>query len=1215
MSKWFLSPVFRIFARFAVLLSVTSAGWMLSDNASAATYGYAPTSFSWINNATHTEVTWGGASQCTAWNSSPGDDDGTAPINIGFDFTFGATSYPQLRINSNGRLQFVRTSAPAFDNKYCGYGTQSVGPPPTYPYNYPNANMNNTMRMYGADFCPNSAAEGGTGCPGYPGSGKVTYKLLGTSPYRSFVVTWSQMREWNSGSSLFNVQVILYENGDFVYQYKDIANYSQGTGQIGWQISTTDYDLVDLSSINSLAYSAIRFYKPTKPIAEYRFDECTATGAGSVLDSSGSGLHGQPFGGVTSGVAGIICTAKSFNGSNAYISVPNNAVLNQNYVSVAAWVQHTSAGFKGWEAILAKGDTTYRLHLNGGCSISPSANGYTTANAFTFGFNGGCNNADLNSGVVPVPGQWYHLVGTYDGTTIKIFVNGSLANSAALSTTIGTNTLPLYIGENSQQTGRHWSGSIDEIKVFDRALPDNEVYSMYLNESAGLERTGTLRPCSICGATIGWFNAYESSLPSNPLSGAIKTKTAGKAFSAATGSIAIVAINSARTAVNTSSNRPARVEFWDATGESGTADTYGCYANSNASAFHTQNITLASGRRVIDPTIANAYPRVRIKVVDTGSGGAAGNYGCASDLFAIRPNHIDTVSALAQDANWLASGNTRSLNNSAATGGNVHAAGKAFSLSGLTAKNAANVTTTNYAGSPTLVPGNLVLPDPIYCDNNGYNCIPGTFSFGTWNYSSGVLSSTTATYSEAGTFTWEVEDRNFATVDAADSTKSQRYFRSNAVVSTGRFVPAGFQVSANAPTLQTFGSACATRSFTYLGQPFGYVTTPSVTVTAMNGASTPAPTANYLGVVGSGGIWKLATPLAYNSATCTAPTQTCAVLRQGGNTRFTSTYILGAATPGWDGTSLATQTGTATIASANNGTGTLAFGATDKLMLYRNPTTPQAAYTGAISLALQLDDLSEAGVSGNPATISSGTGSMTGSIASTTMTVTAVIGGSLAVGQVLSGTGVSPGTMITAILTGSGGVGTYTVNPAQTVASTTINAATPSAISFDSGSEFRYGRLRLMNAYGSDQIDLALPFETQYWNGSAFVKNTLDNCSTLVAANIVLGNKQGGLLTYDPPTDPTSNILVSATTAGSGTITLPKPAAAAKGSVDVVVALGSTGSPSNCGSIAGGTSAVLPHLSGKWCGAAYNRDPTARATFGLAGSSRKKGPIFIREAY
>ena len=64
----------------------------------------------------------------------------------------------------------------------------------------------------------------------------------------------------------------------------------------------------------------------------------------------------------------------------------------------------------------------------------------------------------------------------------------------------------------------------------------------------------------------------------------------------------------------------------------------------------------------------------------------------------------------------------------------------------------------------------------------------------------------------------------------------------------------------------------------------------------------------------------------------------------------------------------------------------------------------------------------------------------TGSIATTTLTITAAPSGTLAVGSVISGTGVTVGTTITAILTGSGGVGTYTVSASQTVASTTITA-------------------------------------------------------------------------------------------------------------------------------------------------------------------------------
>jgi hypothetical protein len=64
---------------------------------------------------------------------------------------------------------------------------------------------------------------------------------------------------------------------------------------------------------------------------------------------------------------------------------------------------------------------------------------------------------------------------------------------------------------------------------------------------------------------------------------------------------------------------------------------------------------------------------------------------------------------------------------------------------------------------------------------------------------------------------------------------------------------------------------------------------------------------------------------------------------------------------------------------------------------------------------------------------------VTGSISATTLTVTAVTSGSLAVGSFITGTGITVGTYITALGTGTGGAGTYTVNTSQTVASTTIS--------------------------------------------------------------------------------------------------------------------------------------------------------------------------------
>lgn len=64
--------------------------------------------------------------------------------------------------------------------------------------------------------------------------------------------------------------------------------------------------------------------------------------------------------------------------------------------------------------------------------------------------------------------------------------------------------------------------------------------------------------------------------------------------------------------------------------------------------------------------------------------------------------------------------------------------------------------------------------------------------------------------------------------------------------------------------------------------------------------------------------------------------------------------------------------------------------------------------------------------------------SFTGSIASTTLTVTAVSAGTLAVGQIVQGSGVLPGTIITALGSGSGGTGTYVVSPSQSTSSTAM---------------------------------------------------------------------------------------------------------------------------------------------------------------------------------
>ncbi len=228
-------------------------------------------------------------------------------------------------------------------------------------------------------------------------------------------------------------------------------------------------------------------------VGDWHLDDCTLGFAGStVVDSGPNGQDGITVGGMVVENDGQLCSAGGFDGTSGYVSVPDSATLDiTSGFSVAVWVRHDGAALKNWEAILAKGDSAYRLHLNGGCSISDTLPG-NTRHGFTLGLNGGCSGADLNSNVVPIAGTWYHVAATYDRSTIRMFINGNLVNSASYSAAINSNNFDLYIGNNSQRTSRFWSGDIDELTVWDGAITAQQVVT---------HRDAT-RPCSGCSSVV-----------------------------------------------------------------------------------------------------------------------------------------------------------------------------------------------------------------------------------------------------------------------------------------------------------------------------------------------------------------------------------------------------------------------------------------------------------------------------------------------------------------------------------------------------------------------------------------------------------------------------------------------------------------------------------------------------------------------------------------
>ena len=78
-------------------------------------------------------------------------------------------------------------------------------------------------------------------------------------------------------------------------------------------------------------------------------------------------------------------------------------------------------------------------------------------------------------------GTFYHVAVTYDGTTLRLYIDGSEeASDATSSGTLNTNSVTEYIGRlDSSITAQDWDGKVDECGVWNRALGSSEVSDLY----------------------------------------------------------------------------------------------------------------------------------------------------------------------------------------------------------------------------------------------------------------------------------------------------------------------------------------------------------------------------------------------------------------------------------------------------------------------------------------------------------------------------------------------------------------------------------------------------------------------------------------------------------------------------------------------------------------------------------------------------------------
>ena len=160
-------------------------------------------------------------------------------------------------------------------------------------------------------------------------------------------------------------------------------------------------------------------YQPTSTtglVAAYGFNEGSGT---TVADASGHGNTGTISG--ATWAPGLYGQALSFNGTNSWVTINDSSSLHlTNGMTLEAWVKPTASA-SNWTAVMIKertGGLAYGMYAADGANQPPAAYLDSSNNDFD---SKGISNLPLNT--------WSFLTGTYDGSNLRLYVNGTLVNT------------------------------------------------------------------------------------------------------------------------------------------------------------------------------------------------------------------------------------------------------------------------------------------------------------------------------------------------------------------------------------------------------------------------------------------------------------------------------------------------------------------------------------------------------------------------------------------------------------------------------------------------------------------------------------------------------------------------------------------------------------------------------------------------------------------
>ena len=224
-------------------------------------------------------------------------------------------------------------------------------------------------------------------------------------------------------------------------------------------------------------------------ISLWRFNEVSGN---TVIDSTGTN-NGTALG--TAIVDGKFGKARYFNGWTDYIVIPDSPSLNNfSQITIEAWVYPQGFDLGCWalsEGLVIKGDASdfYASNAYGLEMVRNYDTSCVSAYSFrkiSFGMYFG--SAGVSS-LEHDPNQWYYVVGTFDGSKARIYINGVEENSGIAPAQIVANSRDLYINHHtwsgSGASSQRMQGLIDEIRISRIARSAEEItyyYNLTVNQ-------------------------------------------------------------------------------------------------------------------------------------------------------------------------------------------------------------------------------------------------------------------------------------------------------------------------------------------------------------------------------------------------------------------------------------------------------------------------------------------------------------------------------------------------------------------------------------------------------------------------------------------------------------------------------------------------------------------------------------------------------------